>query len=68
MGLLALPCLARADWRWTYDGISGPQYWGLINRDWALCERGRAQSPVNIDPTRLSYDSTLGQVGFQHFK
>ena len=24
---------------WTYDGISGPSFWGLINPEWALCNQ-----------------------------
>ena len=27
-----------ADW-WTYDGISGPAYWGLINPAWTMCNK-----------------------------
>ena len=43
---------ARANWdaRWTYDGISGPSYWGVINPAWTLCNKGRFQSPININP------------------
>ncbi|XP_076043865.1 carbonic anhydrase-related protein 10-like [Oratosquilla oratoria] len=49
------------DWSkwWTYDGISGPQYWGLINPEWSLCAKGRRQSPVNLEPTVLLYDPNL---------
>ena len=45
-----------ASW-WTYEGISGPAYWGLINPAWTMCNKGRAQSPVNIDPGQ--YHSSL---------
>ena len=24
---------------WTYDGISGPAYWGLINPAWTMCNK-----------------------------
>ena len=55
MLVLVFPCqaLAKSDsWAswWTYEGISGPSYWGLINPAWTMCNKGRAQSPVNIDP------------------
>ena len=48
----ALPPEARANWDawWTYDGISGPSYWGVINPAWTLCNKGRFQSPININP------------------
>ncbi|XP_069945902.1 carbonic anhydrase-related protein 11-like [Cherax quadricarinatus] len=49
------------DWQrwWTYDGISGPQFWGLINPEWSLCTNGRRQSPINLDPSLLLYDPNL---------
>ncbi|XP_068224779.1 carbonic anhydrase-related protein 10-like [Palaemon carinicauda] len=49
------------DWQrwWTYDGISGPQFWGLINPEWSLCSNGRRQSPINLDPSLLLYDPNL---------
>ena len=25
---------------WTYDGISGPSFWGLINPEWSMCNQG----------------------------
>jgi len=49
------------DW-WTYDGISGPSFWGLINPEWSLCNAGRKQSPVNIKPEKLLYDPTLEKI------
>ena len=49
------------DW-WTYDGISGPSFWGLINPEWSLCNEGRKQSPVNVEPQKLLYDPTLEKV------
>lgn len=49
------------DW-WTYNGISGPAYWGLINPAWTMCNKGRKQSPINIDPKQLIYDSKLTNV------
>ncbi|XP_076362907.1 carbonic anhydrase-related protein 10-like [Tachypleus tridentatus] len=46
------------DW-WTYDGISGPNFWGLLNPDWKLCDKGRRQSPINMDPSTLLFDPQL---------
>ncbi|KAL7637616.1 UNVERIFIED_CONTAM: hypothetical protein RMT77_012345 [Armadillidium vulgare] len=49
------------DWSqwWTYDGISGPRFWGVINPEWVMCRDGRRQSPINIDPKTLLYDPNL---------
>ncbi|XP_071522015.1 carbonic anhydrase-related protein 10 isoform X1 [Panulirus ornatus] len=61
--VLFLPGL-HANWDewWTYDGISGPEFWGLINPNWNMCERGRRQSPINIEPDKLVYDPHLRHI------
>ena len=43
--LLSLVAVVHGNWQewWTYDGISGPGYWGVINPAWTLCNRGRHQ-------------------------
>ncbi|XP_066594826.1 carbonic anhydrase-related protein 10 isoform X1 [Prorops nasuta] len=55
---------AEASWEewWTYDGISGPSFWGLINPQWSLCSKGRRQSPINIEPDKLLFDPHLRTV------
>ncbi|KAK6619522.1 hypothetical protein RUM43_012279 [Polyplax serrata] len=37
----------------------GPAFWGLINPEWSLCNRGRRQSPVNLEPDKLLFDPNL---------
>ncbi|XP_049836243.1 carbonic anhydrase-related protein 10-like [Schistocerca gregaria] len=51
----------RESWEewWTYDGISGPAFWGLINPQWTLCSKGRRQSPIDVDPEKLLFDPLL---------
>ncbi|KAK9752775.1 Eukaryotic-type carbonic anhydrase [Popillia japonica] len=38
---------------------SGPAFWGLINPEWSLCNKGRRQSPVNLEPNKLLFDPNL---------
>lgn len=52
-------CTVSWDNWWTYNGISGPAFWGLINPEWNLCNKGRRQSPINLEPTRLLFDPNL---------
>jgi len=33
---------------WTYEGEEGPEHWGDLSADYALCSAGRAQSPIDI--------------------
>lgn len=39
--------------------ILGPAFWGLINPEWSLCNKGRRQSPVNLEPQKLLFDPNL---------
>ena len=46
-----------------YSWITGPAFWGLINPDhWSLCNKGRRQSPVNLEPAKLLYDPNLRPI------
>ena len=54
-------CVNWEEW-WTYDGISGPQFWGVINPEWRLCNEGRRQSPVDIDTRNMLYDPGLADL------
>ena len=62
--LLVSLAQVQGNWNewWTYDGISGPAYWGLINPAWTMCNKGRRQSPVNIDPASLTFDPSLTPI------
>lgn len=39
--------------------FAGPAFWGLINPEWSLCNKGRRQSPVNLEPNKLLFDPNL---------
>ncbi len=36
---------------WAYEGKEGPENWGKLKPEFATCDTGRNQSPVNIDDT-----------------
>ena len=40
---------------WDYMGIDGPKHWGMLDKKYMACEKGRQQSPIDIvaahDPT-----------------
>ncbi len=48
--------------RWGYGGAENPTQWGSLNKDFALCELGRDQSPINIKnavedtPAKINFD------------
>ncbi|HET7775902.1 MAG TPA: carbonic anhydrase family protein [Azospira sp.] len=33
---------------WAYEGEAGPDFWGKLKPDFATCDRGRRQSPIDI--------------------
>ena len=33
---------------WSYDGLAGPAMWGKLHPSYAMCDRGRFQSPIDI--------------------
>ncbi|XP_041357815.1 carbonic anhydrase-related protein 10-like [Gigantopelta aegis] len=55
---------------WSYEGLSGPSFWGEFNPEWTMCKHGRQQSPINIEPSRLLYDPNLKhlQIDFSAVK
>lgn len=38
---------------------TGPGFWGLINPQWNMCNKGRRQSPINVEPDKLLFDPYL---------
>lgn len=67
---IILPAGSLASWEewWTYDGISGPSFWGLINPQWMLCNKGRRQSPIDIEPAKMLYDPNLRSLSVDKHK
>ncbi|KAE8745317.1 hypothetical protein FOCC_FOCC008002 [Frankliniella occidentalis] len=41
---------------------AGPAFWGLINPEWSLCNKGHRQSPVDLEPDRLLFDPNLRNI------
>ncbi len=48
--LAFLPLPSHAQWRtpWSYEGEKGPSHWSALDPDYALCNVGKTQSPVDI--------------------
>lgn len=53
------------EWWWTYDGISGPDWWG---ERWPICRIGKYQSPIDVKPERLLFDPKLSGIVFTNDK
>lgn len=48
---------------WTYEGEEGPEHWGEINEDYALCGAGKTQSPINISS---AYSTDIIDISFDY--
>ena len=50
---------------WGYQGNSGPQFWGDLQRDYHLCKAGNTQSPIDLTgaeggvPAQIEFDYHL---------
>ncbi len=49
--------------RWGYEGSVGPLHWGDIGPEFALCEKGMAQSPIDLLRT---YKLDLAKIEFSY--
>lgn len=46
--ILGAGMVAAQDPHWSYEGDTGPEYWGSLSPDYAACSEGLEQSPVDI--------------------
>jgi carbonic anhydrase len=53
IGAVLMPAASRAQWktRWEYEGTKGPEHWSQLDPDYAACNAGKEQSPVDIRNT-----------------
>lgn len=52
---------------WGYTGKSDPAHWGTLSKDFALCDTGRNQSPINLTQT-IEIDADLSEIIFTYPK
>ncbi|MFZ5764403.1 MAG: carbonic anhydrase family protein [Thermodesulfobacteriota bacterium] len=45
---------------WGYSGAEGPEHWGDLSPDYALCRDGRSQSPIDIIPSVAGKSDAVG--------
>lgn len=54
--VVLFPAGPRAQWKtkWTYEGATGAEHWSELDPDWAACNAGKEQSPIDIRDARKS--------------
>lgn len=50
IAMVLLPAALLAQWKtaWSYEGAKGPDHWSDLDPDWAACNAGKEQSPIDI--------------------
>ena len=48
---------------WGYEGARGPLNWGKLGPEFSLCEKGMAQSPVDL---LRAHKTTLNDIQFSY--
>ena len=56
---LASAALADGPAHWDYTGQEGPEFWGSLSKDYALCSTGKEQSPVDIPASAATNPADL---------
>jgi carbonic anhydrase len=56
---------APKDASWSYGGADGPEHWGDLSAEYALCKSGAMQSPIDIPATTIA-SGVLGDVAFTY--
>jgi len=51
--------------RWSYDGATGPAYWGDLESDFATCKTGVRQSPIDIRTATVKADLPAIQFDYK---
>lgn len=54
---------ASEDVHWAYEGEAGPEHWGELSPDFALCSDGTEQTPIDI--SSMTPDNPSG-IAFQY--
>lgn len=44
----AAPTRPRGNAPWAYDGEGGPEHWGRLKPEYAVCANGKRQSPIDL--------------------
>ncbi|MBB6444232.1 carbonic anhydrase [Bacillus benzoevorans] len=51
---------------WSYEGETGPPYWGQLDPSFASCEKGREQSPIPIESSLKEGQKELDAIKGQY--
>lgn len=53
--------------QWGYGEENGPAKWGALNPEWALCENGNVQSPIDIKTNSVQATTHALNLNYQKY-
>ncbi len=62
--LFAVRAAAQCPADWGYEASDGPDRWGQMHGEWANCDAGKTQAPLDI--TRVRYEAVLPVLAFDY--
>ena len=65
LGISLLSTLMFASSHWSYEGHTGPKYWGDLDHKFVMCKMGKNQSPIDINKNNL-VESNLMPLNFEY--
>lgn len=48
--------------KWSYEGDTGPVYWGELDPSFIACKNGKQQSPINIEFSQVNKSGKLENI------
>jgi carbonic anhydrase len=50
---------------WDYKGIDGPEHWGMLTKEYMVCESGGKQSPIDIKTKELTHHQETLEIFYK---
>lgn len=51
---------------WSYEGKTGPKYWGELDPNFKMCSAGKQQSPINIELSQVNMEARPNILEIQY--
>jgi carbonic anhydrase len=52
--------------QWSYEGETGPEHWGELDKTNSVCVNGSEQSPINIEFSQVKTDKKVENIQIQY--
>ena len=60
------PAAEKHQTHWSYEGKTGPEYWGELDPAFSKCTNGTEQSPINIGNSQIKENEEPGKIDIDY--